>query len=73
MQNVKQMQPMGNELVECAKHGVHMELTIPSNIHHVTPQISSQQIVVNTHNGGNNNKATQILMKLSQHNSSGDL
>jgi hypothetical protein len=50
-----------------------MELIIPSNIHHVTPQISSQQIVVNTHNGGNNNKATQILMKLSQHNSSGDL
>jgi hypothetical protein len=36
-----------------------MELTKPSNIHHVTRQISSQQIVVNTHNGGNNNKPIQ--------------
>jgi hypothetical protein len=36
-----------------------MELTIPSNIHHVTPQISCQHIIVNTHNGGNNNKPIQ--------------
>ncbi len=31
-----------------------MESIIPSNIHQMTPQISSQQWVTSTHNGGNN-------------------
>lgn len=31
-----------------------MESTIPSNIHQMTPQISSKQWVTSTHNGGNN-------------------
>lgn len=38
---------------------MHKESIIPSNIHHVTSQISSQQKAMNTHNGGNNSELVQ--------------
>jgi hypothetical protein len=43
------------------EHVVHKELTIPSNIHQVSPWISTQQCASSTHNGGNNNKLFQNL------------
>ncbi len=42
------------------EHVVHKDLATPSNTHQMTPQILSQQWVMNIHNGGNNKLVQNI-------------